>query len=97
MNWPVIFIVGLLVASASGFFFGKDYEHKATLADIAKQQSDHMDALNLVAVELAKIKVVQKTNNITLEREIVEKRIYQDCKNTPEAVKAINSALVPAK
>ena len=97
MNWPVIFIVGLLVASASGFFFGKDYEHKATLAEIAKQQSDHMDALNLVAVELAKIKVTQRNVTQVLEKETKTNTIYAECRNTPEAVKAINAALVPTK
>jgi hypothetical protein len=88
--WPYLLAVILFAAGGfGGWRAAMDHRDALELADARGRA----DALEAVAVELSKIKVVQKTNNITLEREIVEKRIYQDCKHSPEALKALNSAL----
>lgn len=90
--WPIILAVILFAAGGfGGWRAAMDHRDALELADARGRE----EALTAVATELAKIKVVQKTNNITLEREIVEKRIYQDCKHSLEALKVLNDALVP--
>ena len=53
------------------------------------------DALEAVAVELSKIKITQKNTTQILEKEVRIEKQYQECKHSPEALKALNSALVP--
>jgi hypothetical protein len=40
---------------------------------------------------------VQRNTTQILEKEVREKLVYTECKHTPEALKALNSALVPTK
>ena len=90
--WP--FVLAFVIAAGSGFAGWRaamDHRDALELADARGRA----DALEAVAVELSKVKIVQKTNNITLEKEVREKLVYTECKHTPEALKALNSALVP--
>lgn len=95
MNWPAIALLLIGLSAAGGFWFGADWKANAIAADVQREQEAHMVALNLVADELGRIKVVQKNTTQVLEREIVEKVVYRDCKHSPEALKALNDALVP--
>jgi hypothetical protein len=45
------------------------------------------------AEEIAKIKVINQVNRQVLEREIVEKPVYVECKHSPEGFDAVNKAL----
>jgi hypothetical protein len=90
--WPLV--LAFVIAAGSGFAGWRaamDHRDALELADARGRA----DALEAVATELAKVKIVQKTNNITLEKEVREKLVYTECKHTPEALKALNSALVP--
>lgn len=90
--WPIILAVILFAAGGfGGWRAAMDHRDALELAEGRGKE----EALQAVAVELSKIKVVQKTNNITLEREIRVEKQYADCKHTPAALKTLNDALVP--
>jgi hypothetical protein len=93
---PYLLLAALLAlggAFAGGTWFGIDYQQKRYAEEELARKSGWADALESTAKELAKLKVVNQTRNITLEREIVEKRVYQDCKHSPESVRVLNDAL----
>ncbi len=90
--WPILLAV--VIAAGSGFAGWRaamDHRDALELADARGRA----DALEAVAVELSKIKVIQKNTTQILEKEVREKTIYAECKHSPEALKALNSALVP--
>ena len=90
--WPLLLAVVLFAAGGfGGWKAAMDHRDALELADARGKA----EALEAVASEISKIKVVQKTNNITLEKEIRIEKQYQECRHTPEALKALNSALVP--
>lgn len=85
-------------ASVTGaFFFGRDTGHDSVIAEQEKTRQLIEDvsrrAQEGAAGEIAKIKVVNQVNRQVLEREIVEKPVYRDCRNTADGVRAINAAL----
>lgn len=92
---PLILLLLIGGAGAGGFWFGRDYQQGIYAQDELAREEATKAALDAVAESLAKIKVVQRTNNITLEKEIQKETFYQECRHTPEALKTINKALVP--
>jgi hypothetical protein len=48
------------------------------------------------AEAISKIGVKHETIRQTLEREIIEKPVYRDCRSGPDAVSVFNSAIEPA-
>lgn len=90
--WPIILAVILFAAGGfGGWRAAMDHRDALELADARGRA----DALEAVATELAKVKIVQKTTTNILEKEVRVEKQYQECKHSPEALKALNSALVP--
>ena len=91
---PYPWLIACVLFAVGGFGGWKaamDHRDALELADARGRA----DALEAVATEIAKIKIVQKNTTQILEKEVREKLVYTECKHTPEALKAINSALVP--
>ena len=90
-------LIGIMLAIASsgagGFYFGSDYKEKSIAAEVLRDKEAYEAGMLLVADSLAKVKVIQKTNNITLEREIRIEKQYAECRHSPEALKTLNEAL----
>jgi hypothetical protein len=90
--WPFLLAVVLFAAGGfGGWRAAMDHRDALELADARGRA----DALEAVAVELSKIKITQKNTTQILEKEVRIEKQYQECKHSPEALKALNSALVP--
>ncbi len=86
-------LVGLIGCFLFGMKVGRDME-TATQARIeARIKATEEAAEKAAAREIAKIEVINKTTKQVLEREIVEKPVYRDCRNTDAGLQSINSAL----
>lgn len=89
--------IGVLVALIGCFLFGlktgRDME-TATQARIEKRIRATEEAAQIAAAkEIAKIEIINKTTKQVLEREIVEKPVYRECRNTPDGMRSIDAAL----
>jgi hypothetical protein len=85
-------------ASVTGsFFFGRDTGMDSMIAEQEKTRQlieDVEDRAQRAAAEaIAGIKVVNQVNRQVLEREIVEKPVYRECRHTDDGLRAVNSAL----
>jgi hypothetical protein len=90
--WPLLIAVVLFAAGGfGGWKAAMDHRDALELADARGRA----DALEAVATELAKVKVIQKNVTNILEKETKTNTVYAECRHTPEALKALNSALVP--
>lgn len=88
--YPIIAAVILFLAGlATGWKVNNDHRDALLLAE----EKATMDALNAAADAIARIKVVQKNTTQVLEKELRTNTVYQDCKQTPEAMKVLNDAL----
>lgn len=90
-------LVALLLALGGSFFWGMRVgadREVATQARIEARVRQTEDASARAAAEaIARIEVVNKTTRQVLEREIVEKPVYRDCRNTDVGMRAIDAAL----
>lgn len=100
MTNPYVLLAIVLAWGGSvggAFFYGRNtgIDHavaeQATDAKLIEQAADA--AQRAAAEEIAKIKVVNQVNRQVLEREIVEKLVYRECRNSTDGVLAINAAL----
>lgn len=90
--WPWLVAVVLFAAGGfGGWRAAMDHRDALEVADARGRE----EALTAVAAEIAKIKIIQRTTTNILEKEVKEKLVYSECKHSPEAFKALNSALVP--
>jgi hypothetical protein len=90
--WPILLAVVLFAAGGfGGWKAAMDHRDALELADARGRA----DALEAVAVELSKIKITQRNVTNILEKEVRVEKQYQECKHSPEALNALNSALVP--
>ena len=90
--WPLLVSAFLFAAGGfGGWRAAMDHRDAIELADARGRA----DALEAVAGEIAKVKIVQKNTTQILEKEIHERIQYKDCKHTQEALKMLNDALVP--
>lgn len=88
--WPILVAVVLFAAGGfGGWKAAMDHRDALELADARGRA----DALEAVATEIAKVKIVQRNTTNILEKEVKEKLVYSECKHTTEALKALNSAL----
>ena len=91
--WPFLLAIVLFAAGGfGGWRAAMDHRDALELAD----GRGRAEALEAVATELARIKVVQKNTTQVLEREIQTRVEYKDCRHTPAAYEALNKALTNA-
>lgn len=90
-------LLGVLAAMVGVFLWGMrvggDREVASQARIEARIRQTEETASRAAAEAIAKIEVVNKTTKQVLEREIVEKPVYRDCRNTPDGMRAIDSAL----
>lgn len=97
MNWPVVFLISLLISFSGGTALGIKW-HSLEMDKKEKERLEaQASALEAAAKEIAKIKVTNVTRNVTLEKQIETQVMYKECRHTPEALKTINDALKGAK
>lgn len=99
MNPYVLLAIVLAWGASVGgaFFYGRNTGIDHAVAEQATDAQLIEDAAaaaqTAAAEEIAKIKVVNQVNKQVLEREIVEKLVYRECRNSTDGVRAINAAL----
>lgn len=97
MNWPVIFLISLLISFSGGTALGIKWHS----LEMDKKEKERLEAqataLEAAAAAIAKIKVTNVTRNVTLEKQIERETFYKECRHTPEAMKQLNEALKGAK
>ena len=91
------FIIAILVAFAGvglgGFQIGVKYE-KGSEADKKEAIAEAVDAANAAwAQNVSTIKVVNKTIQGEVQREVQTHTVYRDCKLTPDGMQLLNQAL----
>lgn len=88
--WPLLAAVIFFAIGAFGGWRAAN-DHRDAL-DLAEAQGKAL-ALEATAQQISKIDVRNVTIRQQAETIIKEKTVYAECKNTPEMVKVINSAL----
>ena len=92
---PYVLLVVFLAAVGGSFKFGIEFEF-ARQAREDQHIAEAVDAATgVVAKAIAGIRVNNTTIQQTLQKEIHEKPVYVDCRNTPDGLRAINAALEP--
>lgn len=90
-------LVAVLAAGAGGFRLGSDHE----VAAQAREQNhiaEAVDAANAAAAEaIANIKVVNKTIQNEVQREVQNNIVYRDCKHSPDGLRLLNQAITGTK
>jgi multidrug efflux pump subunit AcrA (membrane-fusion protein) len=82
-----------LAAFGGGYLKGSaDSEAKQAKQDLLIQQTA-MVMQRAAAEEIAKIKIKNTTIKQEIQREVLEKPVYRDCRHDPSGVRLINSAL----
>ena len=96
MITPNRILIEVAVATAvfiGGYFYGGIAEGDRRDAAALHEMIGQREALEAVAVELAKVKVINKSTTNILEKEVVTEVRYRDVTNTPKVVDVLNSAL----
>lgn len=93
MNWPAIALLLIGLSGAGGFWFGSDYKEKSIKAEIMAEKEGMARAAEAMAIEISKVKVVQKNQTNILEKEVRVEKVYEECKHSPTAFKVLNDAL----
>ena len=89
----LLVLLTLVAAAAAGFFLGVDYEAGQQAKREQALAQARSEALAAAAKEIAKIDVKRVTIRAPLEREVHEKIVYRDCRNTPDGLRRLNQAL----
>jgi hypothetical protein len=90
-------LVAILGAGAGGFKLGADHEvagqarAEKLVADAEKNMQD------AAAKAIASIKVVNKTIQNEVQREVQTNTVYAECRNTPAGLRLLNQALTGDK
>lgn len=92
MNWPVIALILVAFAGLIGFGGGVKWQKGVYAESELQRKTGWADALQATAIELAKVKVIQKTITNEVETRVKEVPVYQECKNTPAVIETINKA-----
>ncbi|MFL9881295.1 hypothetical protein PQR63_23055 [Herbaspirillum rhizosphaerae] len=88
-------LVAFLGASAGSFKLGMDHVEAGQAREDKLVQKAIDASTESAAKAIAAIKVKNTTVQQIMQKEIYEKPVYRDCRNTPDGMRAINSALVP--
>lgn len=95
MSLPAIaaaWLISLVLALAGGWRLGIDHM-KASAADADKVRAETIAAAQQGAADaISKIEVRNVTVRQALQREIVEKPVFRDCRSGPDAVQLLNRA-----
>jgi uncharacterized protein HemX len=90
-------LVAVLAAGAGGFKLGADHE----IAAQAREQNhiaEAVDAANTASAQaIAGIKVINKTIQNEVQREVQNNIVYRDCKHSPDGLRLLNEALTGSK
>lgn len=90
-------LVAVLAAGAGGFKLGADHEVAAKARE-DKHIAEAVEAANTASAEaIAKIKVVNKTIQNEVQREVQNNIVYRDCKHTPDGLRLLNEAITGSK
>lgn len=90
-------LVAVLAAGAGGFKLGADHEIAAKARE-EKHIAEAVTAANKASAEaIAKIKIVNKTIQNEVQREVQNNVVYRDCKHTPDGLRLLNEAITGSK
>ena len=97
---PTLLLVGALAAAgacAGSFFYGVGVGKDSIIAQEAKAEQLLTQAVDRVLVGTAeainKIEVKHVTVKQQLQREVIEREVFRDCRSGPESVRLFNSTL----
>lgn len=100
---PYVLLAGVLAfaaATGAAYFQGRSDGRDGCVAEQARDervtQIASAAAAASAAEAISRIEVRHATVRQTIEREIVEKPVFRDCRSGPDAVRLFNSALDPA-
>lgn len=96
MITPNRILIEVVVAAAmfvGGYFYGGIAEGDRRDAAALGEMMGRREALEAVAIELAKVKVINKSTTNILEKEVVTEVRYRDVENTQKVVDILNAAL----
>jgi hypothetical protein len=90
-----VIMFGVMVGAA--YIKGRSDGHDIAYAQQAKNERIIAEAVakatEAAAAEIAKIKVIHKTIQNEVQREVIEKPVYRDCRNDPAVYGLLNRAL----
>ena len=91
------FLLALAAAGAGGFRLGSDHEMAAKARE-DKHITEAVEAANKASAEaIAKIKIVNKTIQNEVQREVQNNIVYRDCKHSPDGLRLLNEAITGSK
>lgn len=104
MNPYLILGAGVLWLASCGFAYYKGGEHAINAEEAARARESELvqkttdAALKATAESLSKVELRNVTINKALEREVITKEVFRDCRSGPNAVQLLNStpAITPA-
>lgn len=93
MNALLAATLATVLAFAAGTWWGMGLGADKCEAEAAREERIAAVAMDAAASAVAKIKVVNRTVQQEVQREISERVVYRDCQHSPEQLRRINSAL----
>jgi hypothetical protein len=94
---PYALLLGVGLWGAScwyAFNIGKDVETAAQVREERAAQVSRDAALRATAEAISRIKVEHRTIQNEVQREILEKPVYRDCRHDADSLRRINSAII---
>lgn len=89
----IVFMLALAGAGVGGFKLGSDHEI-ASLAREREHIAEAVDAANTAAAQaIATLKPKFTTIQNEVQREVITKTIYSDCRHSPDGLRLANQAL----
>lgn len=94
MSWAAqLVIAAVIVSGYGGFRMGVDHEVAARTRE-DQHVAKAVEAANGAAAEaISKIKVVNTKIMNEVQREIIEKTVYRECRHSPVGLRLVNDAL----
>jgi uncharacterized protein HemX len=89
----IVFLLAILGAGAGGFKLGSDHEIAAQSREL-NHIAEAVDAANSAAAQaIATLKPKFTTIQNEVQREVITKTIYSDCRHSPDGLRLANQAL----
>lgn len=93
-------LAGILLAVGSSVFVGyKAYKMGGEANELEHQKADALareisdKAIAVAAAEIGKIEIRHQTIRQEVQREVIEKPVFRDCRNTADSFRLLNDAL----